>query len=41
MSLVSVVIASYNRFGYLLNAIKSVQEQTYKNIEIIDRKSVV
>jgi len=35
MSLVSVVIASYNRFGYLLNAIKSVQEQTYKNIEII------
>lgn len=35
MSLVSVIIASYNRFNYLLNTIKSVQEQTYKNIEII------
>ncbi len=32
---VSVIIASYNRFKYLLNAIKSVKNQTYKNIEII------
>ena len=32
---VSVVIPTYNRFKYLLNAIKSVKEQTYKNIEII------
>ncbi|MAD25664.1 MAG: hypothetical protein CMO44_16005 [Verrucomicrobiales bacterium] len=33
--LVSVIIPTYNRFKYLLNAIKSVKEQTYKNIEII------
>ncbi len=33
--LVSVIIPSYNRFNFLLNAIKSVQNQTYKNIEII------
>ena len=33
--LVSVIIPSFNRFGYLKNAIKSVQNQTYKNIEII------
>jgi glycosyltransferase involved in cell wall biosynthesis len=33
--LVSVIIPSYNRFKYLLNAIKSVKEQTYKNVEII------
>ena len=33
--LVSVVIPSYNRFEYLLDAIKSVQNQTYTNIEII------
>lgn len=32
---VSVIIPSYNRFKYLLNAIKSVKEQTYKNVEII------
>ena len=32
---VSVIIPTYNRFFYLLNTIKSVQEQTYKNIEII------
>jgi len=32
---VSVVIPTYNRFRYLLNTIKSVKEQTYKNIEII------
>lgn len=33
--LVSVLIPSHNRFEYLLNAIKSVQEQNYSNIEII------
>ena len=33
--LVSVIIPTYNRFKFLLNAIKSVKEQTYKNIEII------
>jgi len=32
---VSVIIPTYNRFKYLLNAIKSIKEQTYKNIEII------
>ena len=32
---VSVIIPSYNRFNYLLNAVGSVLEQTYKNIEII------
>jgi len=35
MSLVSVIIPTYNRFTYLINAIKSVKNQTYKNIEII------
>lgn len=33
--LVSVIIPTYNRFDYLLNAIASVKSQTYKNIEII------
>ena len=33
--LVSVIITSYNRFKYMLNAIESVKNQTYKNIEII------
>jgi teichuronic acid biosynthesis glycosyltransferase TuaG len=33
--LVSVIIPTYNRFKYLLNAIESVKNQTYKNIEII------
>jgi GT2 family glycosyltransferase len=32
---VSVIIPTYNRFNYLLNAIKSVQQQTYTRIEII------
>ena len=35
MDKVSVIIPSYNRFNYLLNAIKSIKEQTYTNIEII------
>lgn len=33
--LVSVIIPTYNRFKYLLNAVESVKNQTYKNIEII------
>lgn len=33
--LVSVIIPTYNRFKYVLNAIDSVKKQTYKNIEII------
>tara|TARA_Y100000389_G_C17319662_1_gene442358 strand:- start:85 stop:807 length:723 start_codon:yes stop_codon:yes gene_type:complete len=33
--LVSVIIPTYNRFKYLLNAIESVKQQTYHNIEII------
>ena len=33
--LVSVIIPSYNRFKYLLNAIDSVVNQSYKNLEII------
>ena len=33
--LVSVIIPTYNRFKYLLNAIESVKDQTYPNIEII------
>ena len=32
---VSIIIATYNRFDYLLNAIKGAKEQTYKNTEII------
>jgi glycosyltransferase involved in cell wall biosynthesis len=35
MEKVSVIIPSFNRFSFLLNTIKSVKEQTYKNIEII------
>ena len=35
MDKVSVIIPTYNRFKYLLNTIKSVNEQTYSNIEII------
>ena len=33
--LVSVIISSYNRFDLLINAIESVRNQTYENIEII------
>lgn len=33
--LVSVIIPTYNRFSFLLNAIHSVIKQTYKNTEII------
>ena len=32
---VSVVIPSYNRFDYLLRALDSVKQQTFKNLEII------
>tara|TARA_Y100000591_G_C21809687_1_gene687148 strand:- start:291 stop:1040 length:750 start_codon:yes stop_codon:yes gene_type:complete len=32
---VSVIIPTYNRFKYVMNTIKSVKNQTYKNIEII------
>lgn len=32
---VSVVLTTYNRFNLLLNAVRSIQNQTYKNIEII------
>ena len=35
MDKVSVIIPTYNRFKYLLNAIESVKKQTYPNIEII------
>lgn len=34
-TLVSVIIPSYNRFKYLLNAIRSATNQTYSNLEII------
>ena len=32
---ISVIIPSYNRFNYLINAVESIKAQTYKNIEII------
>jgi len=32
---ISVVITSFNRFEYLLEAIESVQKQEYSNYEII------
>ena len=32
---VSVIIHSYNRYEYLVNALKSIENQTYKNFEII------
>lgn len=33
--LISVIISTYNRYDQLLNAIESVQNQTYSNIELI------
>ena len=35
MDKISVIIPTFNRYKYLLNALKSAREQTYKNIEII------
>jgi glycosyltransferase involved in cell wall biosynthesis len=35
MEKVTVIIPTYNRFFYLMNTIKSVKNQTYKNLEII------
>ena len=35
IDLISVIIPSYNRHKYLLNAVRSVNSQTYKNVEII------
>lgn len=35
MKKISVIIPTYNRFEYLINAIKSVNSQTYDNVEII------
>jgi glycosyltransferase involved in cell wall biosynthesis len=35
MDTVSVIIPTFNRFSYVLNAIQSVKEQTYPHIEII------
>lgn len=35
MECVSIIIPTFNRFPFLLNTIKSVQSQTYQNIEII------
>jgi teichuronic acid biosynthesis glycosyltransferase TuaG len=35
MNKVSVIIPTYNRFKYLINAIDSVKNQTHKSIEII------
>jgi len=32
---ISVIIPSYNRFEYLLNALQSVYDQTYSNYEIV------
>ena len=33
--LVSIIIHSFDRFEYLLNAIESIKNQTYKNYELI------
>ena len=35
MEKVSVIIPTYNRFKYVLNAIESIKKQTYSNLEII------
>ena len=34
MELVSIIIPTFNRFHFLMNAIKSIKLQTYSNIEI-------
>ena len=33
--LISIIIHSFDRFEYLLNAIESIKNQTYKNYELI------
>ena len=33
--MISIIIPTYNRYNYLLNAINSVKNQTYKNYEIL------
>ena len=33
--LVSIIIPSFDRFDYLMNAVESVLSQDYKNFEII------
>ena len=38
---VSVIIPSFNRFEFLLEAINSVQRQDYSNFEIIIIKTMV
>ena len=35
MDCVSVIIPTFNRFKFLLNAVQSIKLQTYNNIEII------
>jgi len=35
MEKVSVIIPTFNRFKFVLNAINSIKSQTYTNIEII------
>jgi len=35
MDKISIIIPSYNRFKYLLNALNSIYNQTYKNFEVI------
>jgi glycosyltransferase involved in cell wall biosynthesis len=35
MDKISIIVPSYNRFNYLINALDSIRKQTYQNIEII------
>ena len=35
MDIVSVILPTYNRAGYIKDAIESVLNQTYKNIELL------
>ena len=37
----SIIMPTYNVADYVGNSIISVQEQTFKDYELIDRKSVV